>query len=186
MRRKSPFSSRLSITAASFTILTQDFNPQQADLTVVHRTMSASHPLFEEVVSRDLLGFSFGGRSYAAQITDAVAKTKVLCAVKVERKKIGGGDEKDLEVVWVTHNFGFLGEVFDVEVYPGLALPSARSIRSLVLQTVNKSGGRNMYKMRQHSRDETNVIVGSFACVNGCDWDMLLSGCSLAYGRHGP
>lgn len=71
---------------------------------------SSSIPLFEEVVSRDVLGFSFGGRSYADQITDAVAKTKVLCAVKVERKTIGkAGSSETAEVVWVTHNFGFLG-----------------------------------------------------------------------------
>lgn len=57
-----------------------------------------------------MLGFSFGGRSYADQITDAVAKTKVLCAVKVERKTIGKpGSSETAEVVWVTHNFGFLG-----------------------------------------------------------------------------
>lgn len=72
--------------------------------------MPSSIPLFEEVVSRDVLGFSFGGRSYADQITDAVAKTKVLCAVKVERKTIGKpGPAGAVEVVWVTHNFGFLG-----------------------------------------------------------------------------
>lgn len=70
--------------------------------------MSSSTPLFEEVVSKDVLGFSFGGRSYADQITDAVAKTKVLCAVSVERKKLC---KSDVEVVWVTHNFGFLGRV---------------------------------------------------------------------------
>ncbi|CAM9932341.1 unnamed protein product, partial [Laminaria digitata] len=71
---------------------------------------SSSIPLFEEVVSRDVLDFSFGGRSYADRITDAVAKTKVLCAVKVERKTIGKpGSSETAEVVWVTHNFGFLG-----------------------------------------------------------------------------
>lgn len=70
--------------------------------------MSSSTALFEEVVSKDVLGFSFGGRSYADQITDAVAKTKVLCAVSVERKQIG---KSGVEVVWVTHNFGFLGTV---------------------------------------------------------------------------
>lgn len=33
--------------------------------------------LFEEVSSVDFLGFSFGGRSYQAQLTEAIAKTKV-------------------------------------------------------------------------------------------------------------
>lgn len=74
--------------------------------------MTTSTPLFEEVVSRDLLGFAFGGRSYQDQITDAVAKTKVLCGVSVERRTIGEEGSKDvLEVVWVTHNFGFLGMI---------------------------------------------------------------------------
>ena len=72
--------------------------------------MSSSTPLFEEVVARDLLGFAFGGRSYQDQITDAVAKTKVLCGVSVERKTIGEDESKAaVDVVWVTHNFGFLG-----------------------------------------------------------------------------
>ncbi|CAM9750893.1 unnamed protein product [Pylaiella littoralis] len=68
-----------------------------------------SNPLFEEVASRDVLGFSFGGRSYADQLTDAVAKTKVVCGVKVERKFIGNVSGDKTEVVYVQHNFGFLG-----------------------------------------------------------------------------
>lgn len=72
--------------------------------------MPSPVPLFEEVVSRDVLGFSFGGRSYQDQLTDAVAKTKVLCGVAVERKTLGEeGSDASVEVVWVTHNFGFLG-----------------------------------------------------------------------------
>lgn len=38
--------------------------------------------LFEEVCSTDLLGFSFGGRSYQAQLTEAIAKTKVGLEVR--------------------------------------------------------------------------------------------------------
>lgn len=73
--------------------------------------MPPATPLFEDVVVCDVLGFSFGGRSYGDQIIDAVAKTKVLCAVKVERKTIGksGPGDAVVEVVWVTHNFNFLG-----------------------------------------------------------------------------
>lgn len=70
--------------------------------------MAASTPLFEEVASRDVLGFSFGGRSYADQLTDAIAKTKVVCGVKVERKSIGKEGDTT-EVVYVQHDFGFLG-----------------------------------------------------------------------------
>lgn len=70
--------------------------------------MATSTPLFEEVASRDVLGFSFGGRSYADQLTDAIAKTKVVCGVKVERKSIGK-EGNTTEVVYVQHDFGFLG-----------------------------------------------------------------------------
>jgi len=34
-------------------------------------------PLFTEVCSTDVLGFSFGGRGYKEQLEDAIAKTKV-------------------------------------------------------------------------------------------------------------
>lgn len=74
--------------------------------------MASSTPLFEEVASRDVLGFAFGGRSYADQLTDAIAKTKVVCGVKVERKFIGQGDNTT-EVVYVQHDFGFLGAAFN-------------------------------------------------------------------------
>eukprot|EP00903_Cladosiphon_okamuranus_P009747 g9267.t1 len=70
--------------------------------------MASTTPLFEEVASRDVLGFSFGGRSYADQLTDAIAKTKVVCGVKVERRFIGKGSSTT-EVVYVQHDFGFLG-----------------------------------------------------------------------------
>ncbi|CAM9381742.1 unnamed protein product [Discosporangium mesarthrocarpum] len=73
-------------------------------------TAQSSILLFEEVASRDVLGFSFGGRSYADQLRDAVSKTKEVCGVKVERKSIGNVDKGVSEVVWVTHNFGFLGK----------------------------------------------------------------------------
>lgn len=41
------------------------------------------------------------------QLTDAIAKTKVVCGVKVERRFIGSGSTT--EVVYVQHDFGFLG-----------------------------------------------------------------------------
>jgi len=41
------------------------------------------------------------------QLTDAIAKTKVVCGVKVERRYIGKASKT--EVVYVQHDFGFLG-----------------------------------------------------------------------------
>lgn len=35
---------------------------------VERKAMASSTPLFEEVASRDVLGFSFGGRSYAGKL----------------------------------------------------------------------------------------------------------------------
>ena len=66
--------------------------------------MANREPLFEEVCSQDFLSFSFGGRSYQDQLYDSIAKTKELAGVKVETAALSGG-----KVVWVTHNFGFLG-----------------------------------------------------------------------------
>jgi len=86
--------------------------------------------LFDDVCSTDLLGFSFGNRSYKVQLTEAIAKTGVshmpqfhttlyciaelkplprhvqgFCGVDVYRKTLSNG----LNVVWVQHNFAFLG-----------------------------------------------------------------------------
>ena len=70
-----------------------------------------SETLFEEVCSVDFLKFSFGGRGYQDQLYDSIAKTDALAGVKVEclsfpSSSIAGSVNK---VVWVTHNFGFLG-----------------------------------------------------------------------------
>ena len=67
--------------------------------------------LFEEVCSIDFLKFSFGGRGYQDQLYDAIAKTDSLAGVKVEcltfNGALSGGPAR--KIVWVTHNFGFLG-----------------------------------------------------------------------------
>ena len=60
--------------------------------------------LFEEVCSKNFLEFAFGGRSYSDQLRDAVRKTKKHCAVSVCVRRVGSSD-----VVWVQHDFGFLG-----------------------------------------------------------------------------
>lgn len=64
--------------------------------------------IFEEVCSQDFLKFKFGERGYQDQLNDSIAKTKALAAVKVEVVSIPVGDSQQ-EVVWVAHNFGFLG-----------------------------------------------------------------------------
>lgn len=60
--------------------------------------------LFEEVCSTDFLKFTFGGRGYQDQLYDAIAKTDSLAGVKVECLTFN-----ESKIVWVTHNFGFLG-----------------------------------------------------------------------------
>jgi acetyl-CoA carboxylase beta subunit len=60
--------------------------------------------LFEEVCSTDFLNFKFGGRGYQDQLYDSIAKTQRLAGVKVELVKID-----NTEIVWVQHDFGFLG-----------------------------------------------------------------------------
>lgn len=68
-----------------------------------------SFELFEEVCSKDFLEFKFGGRGYQDQLYDSIAKTKALAGVKVEVKSLNGINNVPIQVVWVTHNFGFLG-----------------------------------------------------------------------------
>lgn len=69
----------------------------------------SSEKLFEEVVSVDHLNFSFGGRSYQDQLYDSIAKTKALAGVDVREAVLPGADGTEITVVWVTHDFGFLG-----------------------------------------------------------------------------
>jgi acetyl-CoA carboxylase beta subunit len=67
-----------------------------------------SADLFEDVCSVDFLGFQFGGRSYQDQLYDSISKTKSLAGVAVRLRTIEafGGS---IQVVWVYHNFSFLG-----------------------------------------------------------------------------
>ena len=67
--------------------------------------------LFDEVCSVDFLKFSFGGRGYQDQLYDAIAKTETLAGVKVECLTFSNKSPTSVnnKVVWVTHNFGFLG-----------------------------------------------------------------------------
>lgn len=68
-------------------------------------------PLFTEVCSTDVLGFSFGGRSYQDQLHEAVAKTKGFCGVDVALRTVAFAG-KEVSCVWVAHNFAFLGACF--------------------------------------------------------------------------
>ena len=61
--------------------------------------------LFTDVASTDVLSFGFGGRSYADQLRDAVAKTSKVAAVEVCVKSLPLG----IQAVWAAHDFGFLG-----------------------------------------------------------------------------
>jgi len=65
--------------------------------------------LFEEVCSQDFLKFKFGGRGYQDQLYDSIAKTKRLAGVKVELVEVPVAGGKTCKIVWVQHDFGFLG-----------------------------------------------------------------------------
>lgn len=67
---------------------------------------SSSVELFPEVCSKDFLGFKFGGRGYQDQLLDSIAKTKALAGVRVDLLTLPAAN---CQIVWVTHNFGFLG-----------------------------------------------------------------------------
>ena len=65
-----------------------------------------SKDLFTEVASADFLGFSFGGRAYAAQLEDATKKTGgAVCAVHVGEEVLNG----ETRVVMIKHDFSFMG-----------------------------------------------------------------------------
>ena len=57
--------------------------------------------------------FKFGGRGYQDQLNDSIAKTNVLSGIKVEKVvipvELSSTESKTQEILWVTHNFGFLG-----------------------------------------------------------------------------
>jgi acyl-CoA carboxylase subunit beta len=68
-----------------------------------------SNILFEDVASKDFLGFQFGTRGYSHQLTSAIAKTGKVCAVECSVRDVKGSDGRSIKVVWLTHNFKFLG-----------------------------------------------------------------------------
>uniref|UniRef100_A0A0G4HNQ6 acetyl-CoA carboxytransferase n=1 Tax=Chromera velia CCMP2878 TaxID=1169474 RepID=A0A0G4HNQ6_9ALVE len=66
-------------------------------------------PLFEEVCSEDFLKFKFGARGYIDQLNDAITKTGHLAGVKVDLVEILAEGPAPIQIVWVSHNFAFLG-----------------------------------------------------------------------------
>lgn len=81
--------------------------------------MDPREELFQEVCSVDFLTFKFGSRGYQDQLNDSITKTNALAGVKVELVSLRGGASSSSsmssspsasnKVVWVTHNFAFLG-----------------------------------------------------------------------------
>ena len=65
--------------------------------------------LFEEVATKDFLSFKFAGRSFEGQLHDAVAKTGRLAGVRVDLIETPLESGKVCKIVWVQHDFGFLG-----------------------------------------------------------------------------
>ena len=71
--------------------------------------MASKQILFEEVASKDFLGFQFGTRGYSHQLDSAIAKTGKVCAVECSVRNIQGTDGRTTQVVWLAHDFKFLG-----------------------------------------------------------------------------
>ena len=61
------------------------------------------------------MSFSFGARSYSDQLAASVAKTGEVCAVQVDVRTLstdgegGGGGGYSTEVVFIAHDFRFMG-----------------------------------------------------------------------------
>jgi len=70
-------------------------------------------PLFQNIASSDFLEFSFGARSYSAQLANSVAKTGEVSAVQVDvrtlRSEREDGSSYSAQVVFITHDFRFMG-----------------------------------------------------------------------------
>eukprot|EP00638_Chattonella_subsalsa_P022391 CAMPEP_0117865028 /NCGR_PEP_ID=MMETSP0950-20121206/6495_1 /TAXON_ID=44440 /ORGANISM="Chattonella subsalsa, Strain CCMP2191" /LENGTH=1345 /DNA_ID=CAMNT_0005716035 /DNA_START=71 /DNA_END=4108 /DNA_ORIENTATION=- len=77
----------------------------------MERMQSGNVKLFEDVAAKDFLGFDFGGRSYAEDISKSIAKTKEFCGVSVELRALKSKQDPDstVPVVYVSHNWGFFG-----------------------------------------------------------------------------
>ena len=108
--------------------------------------MSEPVELFAGVSSVDFLGFRFGARGYSDQLTSAIAKTGQTCAMACFVRTLapeGGG--APIKVVWLQHNFGFLGGslggVEGEKLVRGFEYALEHSLPVIV---VSKSGGARM------------------------------------------
>uniref|UniRef100_A0A7S3Y4I5 acetyl-CoA carboxytransferase n=2 Tax=Sar TaxID=2698737 RepID=A0A7S3Y4I5_HETAK len=111
-RARAPVSLRMSEVMPSFgtnsTSGVDPIAPSVADLTK-RLSNEGSIELFKEVASVDFLNFGFGGSSYAESIKRSVQKTETFAGVTVELKNVKGEGGNELPIVFVQHNFAFLG-----------------------------------------------------------------------------
>ncbi len=70
---------------------------------------TGSRELFEEVVSKDFLSFSFGGKGYQEQLNEATTKSNKFCAITVQEKVLLTASGQSVKVIYIAHNFAFLG-----------------------------------------------------------------------------
>jgi len=70
---------------------------------------AARKNLFQNVASQDFLKFSFGTSAYAKQLQSAIQKTGQVSAVRCEVRTLEHESGACTNVVWLAHDFGFLG-----------------------------------------------------------------------------
>ena len=108
--------------------------------------------LFEEVCSKDFLKFSFGGRGYQDQLYDSIAKTETLAGVKVECLTISDTSGTPKKLVWVSHNFGFLGGSLGCAEGEKITRAFEYGLQHQIPVVVQcRSGGARMQEGTQHN-----------------------------------
>eukprot|EP00771_Trimastix_marina_P001024 gnl/Trimastix_PCT/207.p1 GENE.gnl/Trimastix_PCT/207~~gnl/Trimastix_PCT/207.p1 ORF type:complete len:1246 (+),score=513.85 gnl/Trimastix_PCT/207:34-3771(+) len=96
--------------------------------------------LFPHIGSEDFLGFEFNGKTYNQQIQESLRRTGKICAVKCTVRTIGSH-----RVVWLAHDFGFLGGSLGCAEGEKLTLGFEYAARSqLPVVVESRTGGARM------------------------------------------
>eukprot|EP00939_MAST-03C_sp_MAST-3C-sp1_P004458 g4458.t1 len=97
--------------------------------------------LFQEIASRDFLKFEFAGSTYADSLERAIKRTSKLCAISAKERTLPSGQR----VIWMSHDFSFLGGSLGCGEGEKLVLGFERALRRRLPVVVEcKSGGARM------------------------------------------
>ena len=102
---------------------------------------SSNKELFKHVASNDFLKFAFNGASYESSLQRAIYRTGRLCAITCEERVLSDGRK----VIWMTHDFKFLGGSLGTAEGEKLVLGFERGLEKRLPVVVEcRSGGARM------------------------------------------